>query len=113
MVIIHIAGWTYNQILKGTTERDRQIALRKLSQQLETYLDKIKSSSHCWPFNPKTTSILDENYYQVIKNHIDLGIITNRLKSNNYYRTKEMMIADLLLMVSEFFDTLPLISEFD
>ena len=39
-------------------------------------------------------------YFDMIDEPIDLNIISNRIKDNNYYRNKEMLYRDLCLMIS-------------
>jgi hypothetical protein len=38
-------------------------------------------------------------YYEIIKNPMDLQTISSRLREGDYYRSKEAMLADLQLMV--------------
>jgi len=97
---VNEAGWTNIHILKGNTERDRNIALRKLTQQLDNQLDRIKSNNHVWVFDKEIDAQIYPDYYDKILNPIDLSIITSRLKSGNYYRTSEMLLADLMRMIS-------------
>lgn len=44
------AGWNNSLSFRMNTERDRHIAMRRLSGQLSNILEKIKSNTHCWPF---------------------------------------------------------------
>jgi N-acetylglutamate synthase-like GNAT family acetyltransferase len=44
------SGWNHSHAFRMNTERDRHIAMRRLSGQLANILEKIKSNTHCWPF---------------------------------------------------------------
>uniref|UniRef100_A0A6T6CJQ9 histone acetyltransferase n=1 Tax=Compsopogon caeruleus TaxID=31354 RepID=A0A6T6CJQ9_9RHOD len=74
-------------------------ALQKL---LQSILTQIKNHNSAWPFlqpvNAAETGAVD--YYDVIKNPIDLQTIQERLDLGWYYITKEIFVADLKRMVA-------------
>lgn len=84
----------------GFSERDKtsQELLRK---HLQNVLTQIKQHQCAWPFlepvNTEETGAID--YYDVIKNPIDLSTIQKRLDSGWFYVTKEIFVADLRRMV--------------
>lgn len=84
----------------GFSERDKtsQDILRK---HLQNVLSQIKDHNSAWPFqvpvDPKETGATD--YYDVIKNPIDLSTIQKRLDSGVFYVTSEIFKADLKRMV--------------
>lgn len=94
-----LAGWTANQIYKGSTERDRNNTQSKLTVALASSLDRIKSSSCKWAFEKPVSARDFPDYNVKIMNPVDLQTINTRLKLD-YYRCKEMMVTDLMLMVS-------------
>lgn len=98
------AGWTSQMITpKGAaTERDRQHSQNKLAQNLKAAVDRVRCSPNAWAFEklPEPTDKEFEQYYALIKDPIDLNVISQRLRANNYYRCREMLLTDLLLMVS-------------
>ena len=101
---------------KGSTERDRNLNQTKLNAVLKTLLDKVRNSIHATYFrmpvavagsrasaaNAANTgtgagAAADQ---QATTDPIDLSVITNRLRLNDYYRNRDMMKQDLLRMVS-------------
>lgn len=89
------SGWKNSLVHKGTSERDRNIAVGKLALSLKQMFDKIRSCRHVWCLTPQN-------------GELDLGMIEERVKSGVladkqglvvHYRTKDMLRADLLRMV--------------
>lgn len=93
------AGWTAQHLLKGQSERDRSVAQGKLAALLKSAVDKISASKHAWPFTQKVDPRSAPDYASIIKTPIDLIVIQERLRAGDYYRTKDMLCADLFLMV--------------
>jgi len=94
------SNWTAQHIFKGTTERDRNIGHSKLQGQLKNLLQLIYSSAHSWPFENAVSTEDSPDYYDIILNPMDLRMISERHKQGDFYRTKEMMMADLLQIVA-------------
>lgn len=97
------AGGTTSQQLQlqlGFAPRDKatQDALHK---HLQSVLKEIKAHDSAWPFldpvDPDATGAFD--YYDVIKNPMDLSTMQTQLDWGNFYVTKEIFIADLKRMV--------------
>ncbi len=114
-----LGGWKLNSIggiksISGTerSERDRDLAQSKLVASFKTCLDKVVQSKHAWPFLKPITEDEVPGYSSVIRNPMDLSTISARLHGNSsgrrgnttssgdFYRTREMLYADLMLMVS-------------
>lgn len=103
------AGWN-SQNLKGMSDRDRNVNVTKMNTTLRSIVDKIRSHETSWPFLDPVDETQYPDYYHVIQNPIDLRMISDRLnlqtregarrgEGNCYYRTKDMLRADLLRMV--------------
>ncbi|EME29013.1 histone acetyltransferase [Galdieria sulphuraria] len=76
-------------------------SLQALHKELQHILTQVKQHQSAWPFlepvDPEQTGALD--YYDVIKNPIDLRTIQERLDRGDYYVTKEIFAADLKRMI--------------
>lgn len=72
-----------------------------LHEHLQSVLKEIKSLDCAWPFqepvNAEETGAID--YYDVIKNPMDLQTMQKRLDEGWFYVTKEIFIADMKRMV--------------
>lgn len=95
------SGWNNMTLFKGRTERDLNSNLSKLGSTLKIALDKLRLSQHAWPFlkgkspNENQTLLgLDDS-----EDDIDIFTIAARLKLGDYYRSKEMIVADLFRLV--------------
>ena len=103
------AGWTPFHLYKGSTERDRNLNQTKLNGVLKTLLDKVRNSIHATYFRmPIVVAGSRANAGTgagaeglPVMDPIDLSVITNRLRLNDYYRNRDMMKHDLLRMVRE------------
>jgi len=94
------AGWTSFHLYKGCTERDRNITATKINQQLKSILEKVRTSRYSKSFMQPSSDAIFPGYSVKVKDPIDLPLVTLRLQSGNYYRTRDMMKADLLKMIS-------------
>jgi hypothetical protein len=102
-------GWQNLSLVtpRGITDRDRSHSVSKLNGNLKALYERVRYHECAWPFLEPVTEDQAPGYFAVIKNPIDLEIIGARLKeqtrieneSRGYYRTKEMLRADLLRMV--------------
>jgi histone acetyltransferase len=86
-------------------ERD-PVQLAALQKELQQVLNQIKSHSSAWPFlepvDPQETGAY--NYYEIIKNPMDLRTIQERLDSGWYYVNRDIFLADLNRMVKNAID---------
>ena len=84
----------------GFSDRDHT-SQEILREHLKKVLDELIAHNCAWPFtepvNVVETGAAD--YYEVIKNPIDLGTIKQKLDDGWFYVTKEMFLADLKRMV--------------
>lgn len=90
------AGWD--------PERDGQgggpgIEEQKMERLLGELLARIKQHSYAWPFKEPVDPDEVQDYYEVIKDPVDLQMIEKRLASKNYYVTVAIFVADLKRMV--------------
>jgi len=95
------SGWNNLTLFKGRTERDLTSNLSKLGTTLKTALDKLKQSQHAWPLL-KGKNIHENQTLLGIndpEDAIDIFTISARLKLGDYYRSKEMIVADLIRLV--------------
>ena len=86
-------------------ERD-PVQLAALHKELQHVLNQIKSHASAWPFlepvDPQETGAY--NYYEVVKNPMDLRTIQERLDGGGYYVNKDIFLADLNRMVKNAVD---------
>lgn len=85
----------------GFSTRDKT-SQEVLHKHLQSVLTEVKNLDCAWPFlepvNTQETGAID--YYEVIKNPMDLQTMQNRLDDGWFYVTKEIFIADLKRMVN-------------
>eukprot|EP01032_Pedospumella_encystans_P008982 gene8982-10603_t len=115
------AGWTPFHLYKGSTERDRNLNQTKLNGVLKTLLDKVRNSIHATYFRMPIAvagsrastgaGVTVGTEGLPVTDPIDLSVITNRLRLNDYYRNRDMMKHDLLRMVNNAKQTLAAGSE--
>lgn len=78
-----------------------EVSQQLLHEHLRKVLQDIKAHESSWPFlepvNAQTTGAFD--YYDVIKNPMDLSTMQKRLDDGRFYVTKDIFIADLRRMV--------------
>jgi histone acetyltransferase len=66
--------------------------------QLNETLQNIKNHQSSWPFLVPVNKKEVPDYYDVIKDPVDLTVIEKRLNSGNYYITKEIFLSDIKRM---------------
>lgn len=92
----------FKHLLNNSNSNRDKVNQDLLHKHLSTVLKEIKSHDEfAWPFkepvDAKATGAYD--YYDVIKNPMDLSTMQKRLDQRNFYVTKEIFIADLKRMV--------------
>ncbi|CAM9331737.1 unnamed protein product, partial [Ectocarpus fasciculatus] len=92
------AGWGAQFQSARGSERDRNLLQSRLAGQLKTVLERLRALDCAWPFLLPVNSKEAPDYYEKILNPVDLSMVSARLKENDFYRTKDMMKADLLRM---------------
>jgi len=102
------AGWTEKQLFKGATERDRNMSQSKTSALLKTTLEKLRASPSAWVFEKSLGGDrhgggrAEEGSDSVTSKNVDqltLPLIHSRLKLGDFYRSREMLHADLRFML--------------
>ena len=91
-------GFSYEAHLAGggaLTERESNETM--LAQTLQEIFTNIEKSEHAWPFLEPVNAQEVQDYYNVIKDPMDLSKIKEKL-NNGLYKTKEMFVADINLM---------------
>ncbi|PSS16455.1 Transcription factor like [Actinidia chinensis var. chinensis] len=85
----------------GGGELGHGFGLGKFSDQCSTLLDKLMKHKHGWVFNepvdPKSLGLHD--YFDIIKNPMDLGTVKSRL-SKNWYKSPREFAEDVRLTFS-------------
>jgi hypothetical protein len=94
------AGWTSQHINRGLTDRDRNITLSKLATLLKLLMEKVRSFRKISMIDQLTAgdndgSTLDLN---VIVDRIRDGCNVDKSSTLHYYRSRDMLRAELLLL---------------
>jgi histone acetyltransferase len=95
------AGWNMADLLASTgqgKEADRQKSA--LKSELLAMIRKIEEQQFVWPFREPVDVTEVPDYSDVIKEPIDLSTIEKRIRQDNHYKSKQMLFADLMLMVN-------------
>lgn len=71
----------------------------RLYDKLDSLLQSIKRHSYAWPFRTAVDRSQVPQYYKVISDPIDLSMIEERLRSQSYYISSDLFIADLRRML--------------
>jgi len=58
----------------------------------------IQAHADVWPFSGPVNPVEVPDYYEVVKDPLDMELIQERVASGNYYVTLEMFCADFRLM---------------
>jgi histone acetyltransferase len=95
------AGWTLADVLQATgvgKEADKQ--KMALKSELLTLVRKIDEQQFAWPFREPVDTEAVPDYLDIIKEPIDLSTIEKRIRQENYYKSKQMLFSDLMLMIN-------------
>jgi len=95
------AGWTMADVLASTSgvkDADRQKNV--LKSELLAIVRKTEEQQFSWPFREPVDTSEVHDYLDVIKEPIDLSTIEKRIKKGDYYKEKQMLYRDLMLMVN-------------
>ena len=92
---MYVYIFTRTRHVGATTERESNETM--LAQTLQEIFTNIEKSEHSWPFLEAVRKEDVPDYYNVIKDPMDLSKIKERLNSG-MYRTKEIFLADINLM---------------
>lgn len=71
-----------------------------LKQEMLGLLRKIEEQVFAWPFREPVDPSEVPDYLDVIANPIDLKTMASRIRQDNFYKSKQMLLSDLILMVN-------------
>jgi len=84
--------------LPGLPPEPTEEEVRLLQQTLKEVFEKLKEHPSAWPFLHAVDKKIVPDYYDIIKDPIDLETIEKRVERANYYVTKEIFLADVKRM---------------
>lgn len=97
------AGWTPDQwgfsragFLSAATESGK----KHLTAFMRSLIKSMQDHVDAWPFKDPVDARDVPDYYQIIKDPMDLRTLSKRVESEQYYVTLEMFIADVKRMFS-------------
>lgn len=71
----------------------------QLQQVLDTLFESISNHEDAWPFQHAVSSTEAPDYYDIVKNPIDMSMIRTRLhRQPPYYVTPDQLLSDLYVM---------------
>jgi hypothetical protein len=95
------AGWTLQDLIQATNKSDdMKQKSTALKQELLSIIRKIDEQQFAWPFREPVTIEEAPDYFDVIRQPIDLKTIANRIRQDHHYKNKHMLYVDLMLMVN-------------
>ncbi|KAL3938020.1 MAG: hypothetical protein SGBAC_006977 [Bacillariaceae sp.] len=95
------AGWTMADLLAATGQgKDVDRAKTVLKSELLAIVRKVEEQQFSWPFREPVDTSEVKDYLEVIKVPIDLQTIEKRTRMGDHYKSKQMLYADLMLMVN-------------
>lgn len=95
------AGWTMADLLASTGgAKDADRSRNQLKSELLAIVRKTEEQHFAWPFREPVDTNEVTDYLDIIKDPIDLSTIDKRIKKGDWYKSKEMLYADLVRMVN-------------
>jgi histone acetyltransferase len=95
------AGWTMADLTQSTgASKDSDRQKSALKSELRALLRKVQEKQFAWPFREPVDTEEVNDYLDVIKEPIDLSTIDKRIRKGDWYKSKQMLYADLMLMVN-------------
>lgn len=95
------AGWTMSDLMAstgGAKDADRQ--KNALKSELLALVRKTEEQQSAWPFREPVDTSEVHDYLDVVKEPIDLATIEKRIRKGEWYKSKQMLYRDLMLMVN-------------
>lgn len=92
------AGWL--TVLPAANRRQSGRDGTALHSQLTALLKAIKANDDAWAFLEPVSPTEVPDYYEVVKDPIDLSMVTARVESGSYYKSLDMFHADLKRIIS-------------
>ncbi|KAL9243032.1 hypothetical protein vseg_016972 [Gypsophila vaccaria] len=97
------AGWTpdqygYSRFKQAITSADGSSYQKSLTAFMRSLLKTMHDHPDAWPFKEPVDARDVPDYYDIIKNPIDLKTMSKRVETETYYVTFEMFVADVRRM---------------
>lgn len=95
------AGWTMADLLAstgGAKDADRQ--KNHIKSELLALVRKTEEQQFAWPFREPVDTTEVKDYLEIIKDPIDLSTIEKRIRKGDWYKSRQMLYADLMRMVN-------------
>jgi len=94
------AGWTMADLVAATgASKDGDRQKNALKSDLLSLVRKVEEQQFAWPLREPVDTTEVTDYLEVVKEPIDLSTIEKRVRENKHYKNKQMLYADLMLMV--------------
>jgi histone acetyltransferase len=94
------AGWTLSDLIASTkAAKDTDKQRTELKSELLNIVHKIEEQHFAWPFREPVDTTEVKDYLDVIKDPIDLSTMEKRVRSGEWYKSKEQFHADIIRMV--------------
>ncbi|KAL2321001.1 hypothetical protein Fmac_029970 [Flemingia macrophylla] len=99
------AGWTpdqwgHSRFRSLCSSADNATNQKHLSAFMRSLLKALHDHADSWPFKEPVDARDVPDYYDIIKDPIDLKTMSKRVESEQYYVTFEMFVADVRRMIS-------------
>ena len=95
------AGWTISDLMATTGQgKDLDRAKNALKSELLGMIVKLEEQQFSWPFREPVDTTEVKDYLTIIKEPIDLLTIDKRVRKGDHYKSRNMLYADLMLMVN-------------
>jgi histone acetyltransferase len=95
------AGWTISDLMATTGQgKDLDRAKNALKSELLGMIVKLEEQQFAWPFREPVDTTEVKDYLTIIKEPIDLLTIDKRVRKGDHYKSRNMLYADLMLMVN-------------
>lgn len=95
------AGWTVADLMGSTTiQKDVDRQRNHMKSEMLSIIRKTEEQAFSWPFREPVDTTEVKDYLEVITDPIDLSTIEKRIKRGDWYKSKQMLRADLVRMVN-------------
>ncbi|CAM8897118.1 unnamed protein product [Rhodiola kirilowii] len=106
---LELAGWTLDQYghsqlkFNGIASTDFASNLKSLTALMRYLLKSLQDHPDSWPFREPVGEDDAPDYYDIIKDPMDLETMSTRVESQQYYITFEMFLSDVKRMFDNAF----------
>jgi histone acetyltransferase len=95
------AGWTTSDLIASTGgAKDADKQKNALKNELLGIVRKAEEQQCAWPFREPVDLNEVKDYADIIKEPIDLSTIEKRIRKGDWYKSRQMLYRDLMLMVN-------------